>query len=315
LIAIPSLLKDLDGTGVTTELAIANLVPKPGFTDFGIYIYDQNGLLDLVCEKLNEKQVEYIDLDTWGYVSNGFKGSAIISAVFWEHDVFDDTGFFLRNLVGLAAVMVERTGTRLGEDVPGDESAGTAGIPFRESDVEDAEFFFDFEGPNLPVCPGVPIVRPDPTACPETITFSCDDCPVPILDLQTVDSFIDISATELPSACEVEDVDLLLDLTHTFDGDLVVDLSSPDVADVPMFTNICGASQNMQVIIDDEAAAPIGSVCPPSGFQRFNSAPPGGLTLFEGNPATGTWRLDIGDTFGADSGTLLNWELQFTIAQ
>ncbi|MFQ5459383.1 MAG: hypothetical protein ACE5EL_01175, partial [Anaerolineae bacterium] len=43
LIAIPSLVKDLDGTGVTTEVAIANLVPKPGFTDFAIYVYDQNG--------------------------------------------------------------------------------------------------------------------------------------------------------------------------------------------------------------------------------------------------------------------------------
>ena len=65
------------------------MVPKPGFTDFAIFIYDQNGLLDYVCQKLNEKQVEYINLQTWGYVNPGFKGSAIISATFWEHDVFD----------------------------------------------------------------------------------------------------------------------------------------------------------------------------------------------------------------------------------
>ena len=102
-------------------------MPKPGFTDFAIYIYDQNGLIDYVCQKLNEKQVEYITLDTWGYVNPGFKGSAIISAVFWEHDVFDNEGNFLRNLVGLGAVAVQRTGTRLGEDVPGDEAAGHGG--------------------------------------------------------------------------------------------------------------------------------------------------------------------------------------------
>ena len=120
-------MKDLAGTGVTTELAITNLVPKPGFTDFAIYIYDQNGFLDYVCQKLNEKQVEYIDLQTWGYVNPGFKGTAIISAMFWEHDVFDDTGFFLRNLVGLGAVSIERSKSVLGKDIPGDEAAGRGG--------------------------------------------------------------------------------------------------------------------------------------------------------------------------------------------
>ena len=162
MIAIPSLIKDLEGTGVTTEMAIANVVPKPGFTDFAIFIYDQNGLLDYVCQKLNEKQVEYIDLQTWGYINNGFKGSAIISAVFWEHDVFDGTGFFLRNLVGLGAVSVERSKTRLGEDIAGDEAAGSRGIPFRQSDIEDEEFEFGFmpEG-RIPDCPGVPDLNPD----------------------------------------------------------------------------------------------------------------------------------------------------------
>jgi len=155
LIAIPSLLKDLDNTGLTSEIAIANVVPKPGFTDLVIYFYDQNGLLDYICQKLNEKQVEYIDLQTWGYVNPGFKGSAIISAWFWEHDVFDDTGFFLRNLVGLGAVSIERSGTRLGEDAPGDEAAGSRGIPFRQQDIEDLELEFCFMG-FAPLCPGFP---------------------------------------------------------------------------------------------------------------------------------------------------------------
>jgi len=158
LIAIPSFLKDLDGKGVTTEIAITNLVPKPGFTDFAIYIYDQNGLLDYVCQKLHSRQTEYIDLQTWGYVPHGFKGSAIISATFWEHDVFGEppTGEFLRNLVGLGAVLVERTGTRLGEDIPGDEAAGARGIPFRN----DARLGFCLLGGAVPRCPGQPSFSP-----------------------------------------------------------------------------------------------------------------------------------------------------------
>jgi hypothetical protein len=130
LIAIPSLLKDLDGTGVTTEVAIANVVPKPGFTDFVIYIYDQNGLVDSLCQKLDAKQVEYIDLASqMAFLPEGFKGSAVISAVFWEHDVWDDGGRFMRNLVGLSAVKLERTGTIQGSDIPGDESAASEGFP------------------------------------------------------------------------------------------------------------------------------------------------------------------------------------------
>ncbi len=144
LIAIPSLLKDLGSSQMTSEIAIANVVPKPGFTDLVIYVYDQNGLIDYICQKLNEKQVEYIDLQTWGWINNGFKGSAVISAWFWEHDVFDGTGFFLRNLVGLGAMAIERRGARLGEDVPGDEAAGERGIPFESTYDEDGNPLFEY---------------------------------------------------------------------------------------------------------------------------------------------------------------------------
>ncbi|MCB0215930.1 MAG: hypothetical protein KDH92_04790 [Chloroflexi bacterium] len=155
LVAVPSLHKDLQGTGVTTELSVMNMVAKPGFTDFAMYIYDQNGLMDFICSKLHDRQVMYINLETWGYVPNGFKGSAIISATFWEHDVFDPRGGFVRNLVGLGAVTVERTGTRLGQDVPGDEAAASRAIPF----ASEAGFRF-CPGGFRPRCPGQPGWRP-----------------------------------------------------------------------------------------------------------------------------------------------------------
>jgi len=129
LIGVPSLFKR--GAGITTELAIQNVVPVPGFTDFAIFIYDQNGLLDAVCHKLNAAQAEYINLDAWGYLNPGFKGSAVISATFWQHEVFGAIGD-PRNVVGLAAVKVERSGTVQGIDIPGDESAGSEGFPIQD---------------------------------------------------------------------------------------------------------------------------------------------------------------------------------------
>jgi hypothetical protein len=148
LIGIPSFMKDVGSSGLTTELSIANVVPKPGFTDFVIYIYDQNGLIQNMCEKLHEKQVEYIDVGAnLSFLPDGFKGSAVISAVFWEHDVFDPVGRFQRNLVGLAAIKIERTGTTLGTDIPGDESSANEGFPIMGR--------FGFAGP-VASCPGVP---------------------------------------------------------------------------------------------------------------------------------------------------------------
>jgi hypothetical protein len=141
---------------VTTEIAIQNVVAKPGFTDFALYIYDQNGLLDFVCEKLHEQQVEYINLDNWGFIHPGFKGSAVISATFWEHDVFTGQGDFVNNVVGLAAVAVERSGTVLGEQIPGDEAAGGAAFPVLDPG-------FGLASPLLvPHCPGQPGAIPPP---------------------------------------------------------------------------------------------------------------------------------------------------------
>ncbi len=118
VLAVPLVSKGFLGT--TTEVAIQNLNPHPGFTDFVIFIYDQNGLIDQVCEKLNEKQVEYIDLNEWGVIRPGFMGSLVISANFTDQE----------GGAALGAVGVERVGRVATQpDLPGDESKAFEAFP------------------------------------------------------------------------------------------------------------------------------------------------------------------------------------------
>jgi hypothetical protein len=61
-------------------LAIQNMNLNPGSTTFRIDIYDQNGWVTSFCQTLNEKQVEYINLEDLGLLVTGFTGSAIVEA-------------------------------------------------------------------------------------------------------------------------------------------------------------------------------------------------------------------------------------------
>ena len=118
-----------------------------------------------MCEKLNEKQVEYIDLQAWGFINRRLQG------------VGDHLGVLLgaRRVRGRRHVPAQPGGSgrrvdRAVEDgwatdVPGDEAAGDRGIPFRQSDVEDEEFEFTFLGDGYPSCPGLPSSRPVAGEC------------------------------------------------------------------------------------------------------------------------------------------------------
>jgi hypothetical protein len=304
VLAVPSLLKDLEGTGVTSELAIANLVQKPGFTDFALHIYDQNGYVDFVCEKLADKQVEYVDLSTWGYLNPGFKGSAVISATYWEHDVFSPEGDFLRNLVGLGAVTIERSSTTLLQQVPGDEAAGSEAIPVAGA--------FAFSGLQSPVCPGLDEAPPIPD-CPTQVVRHSGPLNMTIADLGTTSNTIDIP--DVPAGCKVTDLDLDLAVLHNNDSDLVARLVHTDrdsvVASSQLFSHLCTNAENIVTTLDDDAPAGLGSVCPPIGG-RYTTSPKGGLDAFDGAEGAGQWKLELDDTVLGDTGMLLNWTITMT---
>ncbi len=168
LIAIPSLLNEAGQLGVTTELAVANLVPNPGFTNVAILVYDRNGAVDARCRQLRQLEVAYIDAGAWGHLSPGFSGSALISAVGWRHPVPDLPRGAERNLVGLAAVVVQRGGHggRPDGELAGDVSGATTGVPVRRAGPGLVSALNDDTAGGLG-CP--PLPENVPTATPDLV--------------------------------------------------------------------------------------------------------------------------------------------------
>jgi len=102
--------------------------------------------------------------------------------------------------------------------------------------------------------------------------------------------------------CTVEDLDLRLALSHTFDADLILSLQSPLGTNVVLSTqNGGGGNDYFITLFDDEAGTPIGA-----GVAPFNGAfiPEQPLSNFDTENPNGVWILTVDDVLLGDIGTL-----------
>jgi len=106
----------------------------------------------------------------------------------------------------------------------------------------------------------------------------------------------------------INDLNVNLNLDHTWVGDLTIVLISPDGTQVVLADGVCGNCDDMvDVTFDDEAADPItGASDPITGPYQ----PEGSLADFDGLQTVGDWTLRITDNANQDGGTLLDWTLQ-----
>jgi subtilisin-like proprotein convertase family protein len=94
-------------------------------------------------------------------------------------------------------------------------------------------------------------------------------------------------------------------LTHTFDGDLTIEIVSPTGKRVTLFNRRGSSGDNLtNTVFSDAAATAIGSgVAPFTGSFR----PETPLAAMVGEPAAGTWKLAVVDGALQDTGTLGSW--------
>ena len=106
----------------------------------------------------------------------------------------------------------------------------------------------------------------------------------------------------------VNDVNVIVNLDHTYDGDLDIKLRGPNNAEVVLSDRHGGSGENYtNTVFDDEATNPIANGSAPftGSFQ-----PDGNLSDFDGLQSIGDWTLVITDNANIDGGTLLDWTLQ-----
>ncbi|MEM0924863.1 MAG: S8 family serine peptidase, partial [Planctomycetota bacterium] len=132
--------------------------------------------------------------------------------------------------------------------------------------------------------------------------------PVDIVDLATV-----LSPIEVSNISEFDRLEVNLDITHTWNEDLTIELVAPSGEAITLVSAVGGSSDNFtDTTFDDSATTPIAAgTAPFTGV--FRPAEP--LSDLLGVDANGTWNLRVFDSFNGDDGTINRWKLTIGAAE
>ena len=190
-----------------------------------------------------------------------------------------------------------------------DENFGLAGIngstvPFL--DFSSVIVATDSDGDTAPALPAgsftiqvqddVPVI-PESETVVNTYTSTHEPIPIPDAPREGSEEGPGGNGTPIqsiitvPGGGTIQDINVVLHLTHTFMDDLVITLTSPDGTVIELFSNVGGNGDpnGGAIVIDDEAAQSISSALAPfNGTWRPEAAL---LSLFDGEDAAGNWIL------------------------
>ncbi|MFS4493151.1 reprolysin-like metallopeptidase [Maribacter sp. 2308TA10-17] len=142
-----------------------------------------------------------------------------------------------------------------------------------------------------------------------TVQFNCiskggSDLPALISDIGTPKVFSKIVFFD---DVQIADVNVNLDLDHSFLSDLVVTLTSPSGTDVVLFGNSCDNLRNVNATFDDSANS---FVCGGNPAIGGTVKPLGSLSSFNGESTLGEWVLTVSDNSPSDGGSLNGFSLE-----
>jgi len=122
------------------------------------------------------------------------------------------------------------------------------------------------------------------------------------------------SSLSIPDALSITDINVNLNLAHTFVGDLIITLTHPDGVTTSTLVSRQGSGGDnfTNTIFDDEATVPVLSIAditPVMAPFSGSYLPDNPLSIFDGENMHGTWLMNVADLAVVDLGRLNAWSL------
>lgn len=158
------------------------------------------------------------------------------------------------------------------------------------------------------------VTAPEIVCIGEQVTgpFSVADAPnLAIVDNSTVSTTIDVTDDYV-----ITDLNVDLNISHTWTSDLIITLESPTGTQVVIFDgNVDGCSGDDIIdLYDDESANALDCQAgTANAFPEDDYIPSNPLAGFDGESTLGTWTLYVEDDAGGDSGFVNSWGLIYEI--
>ena len=122
------------------------------------------------------------------------------------------------------------------------------------------------------------------------------------------------STLNIPSGGTISDVNITMNVSHTWINDLTATLISPSGTQVQLFARPCTSASilNVNATFDDSGSSVVCGTNPGISGTVVSLQP---LSAFNGQSSTGTWTLRILDSFNQDGGSLNSWSLNICTIQ
>lgn len=109
----------------------------------------------------------------------------------------------------------------------------------------------------------------------------------------------------VPTNITITDVNIGLNVTHTYPQDLQIAINHPDATQVLVWNRACAGNDNFNVILSDGSAT---FSCVANMTGTF--APSNPLSAYNGKPSNGTWALLARDGYDGDTGQINSWSVE-----